>query len=570
MKRFILPVILAGTALPALAATIPARSAVTAVTVYTDRAVVTRTATVDLAAGTHEVVFEGLPATLADNSLQASGRGTASATILDLAARQLFVANTPNERIRSLEEDLKTVQRQIRVLDDRAAIVTEQRNFVARMLAASTASPAPAPTGTAPARPSLDEWRQLQAYSEEATTKWAKETQDLDKQRDELNAGKAAIERQLNELRGAGGRSQKNVTVRVDAIGAGNLQLAVSYTVPNASWMPSYDARLRSATRSLELTYFGVVRQNTGEDWNNVALTLSTARPSLGGAAPEYAPWWVDVQQAVAMKLAESSGFQRGLTQQPAAAAGGRGGGGGRGVAMDAAEMDARQQNAVFAQAAVEQGATSAIFKIATPATVPANNTIQKVAINSTGLAAELQYNSTPKLREAAYLAAKAVNSTEFPFLAGTLNTFLDDTFVATGSLKTVLPGEKFDLALGADDGIAIKRRVVNRFTEATGLTNGKRLITYEQVITVTNNKKSPEKITVREPVPASRNEQIVVKMLTPSDKEIGTPELKRDIIRDANGGLAWEFTLQPGGKRDITLKFSIEHPADVVVSGLE
>ena len=90
------------------------------------------------------------------------------------------------------------------------------------------------------------------------------------------------------------------------------------------------------------------------------------------------------------------------------------------------------------------------------------------------------------------------------------------------------------------------------------------------EVTLADGSKKTAEKITVREPVPASRNEQIVVKMLTPVEKDIGTPELKKEIIREANGGLAWEFTLQPGGKRDITLKFSIEHPADVVVSGLE
>jgi uncharacterized protein (TIGR02231 family) len=574
MKRLVSPVfavfsVFTVCTLPAFAASIPARSNVTAVTVYTDRAVVTRTATVDLATGTHEIVFEGLPATLGDNSLQVSGRGTASATILDIAARQIFVQTTPNERIRGLEEDLKKIQGQIRVLDDRAAIVAEQKNFVARMLAAATTAPAPAPGGTVPARPSLDEWRQLQTYSEEATTKWAAEIQTIDKQREELVAAQTAIQRQLNELRGAGSRAQKNVTVRVDATTAGNLQVAVSYTVPNASWTPSYDARLRTATRTVELSYFGVVRQNTGEDWNNVALTLSTARPSLGGAAPEYARWIVDVRadDVVRLNAFEVTGGFDGSVRQRAA-----GGGGGRGSAAPAAAAMAKEvmQDAVQAQAVVEVGATSATFKIAAPATVPANNTTQKVAINGNGLAALLEYNSTPKLREAAFLTAKATNTTEFPFLAGTLNTFLDDTFVATGSLKTVMPGEKFDLALGADDGLALKRRVVNRFTENTGLTNGKRLITYEYVVTVTNNKRTAEKITVREPVPQSRNEQIVVKLLTPAEKDIGTPEVKKEIIREANGGLAWEFTLQPGGKRDLTLKFSIEHPAELAVSGLE
>ncbi|MEN9661194.1 MAG: hypothetical protein RL324_143 [Verrucomicrobiota bacterium] len=556
MKRFVLSAFAMFAFVSAFAATIPAKSNITTVTVYADRAVVTRTATVDLATGTHEVVFEGLPATLGDNSLQVAGRGTASATILDLAARQIFVPLTPNDRVRSLEEDLKTVQRQIRVLDDRAAIVNDQKNFVARMLAAATTAPAPAPNGTTPARPSLDEWRQLQGYSEEATTKWAKEIQDIDRQKEDHVAAQTAIQRQLNELRGAGNRAQKTVTVRVDAASAGNLQLALSYTVPNASWVPAYDARLRTAARTVELSYFGVVRQNTGEDWNNVALTLSTARPSLGGAAPEYAPWIVDVNRPVAMAAkanaapgAVYSTINRGFSD-----------------ALGAADV----QEATFAQASVEQGATSATFKITAPATIPANNTTQKVAINGNGLAALLEYNSTPKLREAAFLTAKATNTTEFPLLAGTLNTFLDDTFVATGSLKSVMPGEKFDLALGADDGIAIKRRVVNRFTENTGLTNGKRLITYEYVVTVTNNKKTAEKITVREPVPQSRNEQIVVKMITPADRDIGTPEVKKEIIREANGGLAWESTLQPGGKRELTLKFSIEHPAELAVSGLE
>ncbi len=341
----------------------------------------------------------------------------------------------------------------------------------------------------------------------------------------------------------------------------------MSYTVPNASWMPSYDARLRSAARTVELSYFGVLRQNTGEDWNNVTLTLSTARPSLGGAAPEYTPWIVDVNQPKLLQEAASMAAQSFDMAARAAPAAGRGGRGGIAASAPAAPP---MESAVFAQAVVEAGATSATFKITAPATVPANNTTQKVAINGNGLAALLEYNSTPKLREAAYLTAKATNTTEFPLLAGTLNTFLDDTFVATSSLKTVMPGEKFDLALGADDGIALKRRVVNRFTENTGLTNGKRLITYEYVVTVTNNKKTAEKITVREPVAQSRNEQIVVKMLTPVEKDIGTPEVKKEIIREANGGLAWEFTLQPGGKRDITLKFSIEHPAELAVSGLE
>ena len=125
---------------------------------------------------------------------------------------------------------------------------------------------------------------------------------------------------------------------------------------------------------------------------------------------------------------------------------------------------------------------------IPTASTVLSDNAPQKVGIASAKLAATLQYQAVPRAIETAFLSAYVSNTTEFPFLAGSMNTFLDDAFIATSSIKTVMPGEKFELALGADEGIAIKRKVVNRFSEETGITNSGRRVTYEFLITVTNN----------------------------------------------------------------------------------
>ena len=87
MKTLLLLGVLAAAVSPALAAPLPADSKITAVTVYADRAVVTRTATLALPAGLIEVTFEKLPATLLAQSLQVSGRGLAEATILDVTPR---------------------------------------------------------------------------------------------------------------------------------------------------------------------------------------------------------------------------------------------------------------------------------------------------------------------------------------------------------------------------------------------------------------------------------------------------------------------------------------------------
>ena len=548
-------------------------SHISAATVYLDRAVITRTAGVDLTAGEHALVFERLPAALLDQSLQASGHGTATATILDVSVQTAYVDFTPNERVKELEDQLLGLQKQQRSLGDRAQILNEQRDFVKRMLAASTGTiiyplgdDASHGGGTA-ARPTLDEWQKLYAYSEETFGKIAAELQSLDAQREDLKLKQTAVTQQLNELRGTGGKSYKTVTVRVAVSAPGKLDVALRYAVPGARWAPSYDARLRAAERAIELTYYGLVRNGTGEDWSAIALTLSTARPSLGGGAPELTPWIVDVarpQMALAMApvMFERQKAMAGRAQAFNEVAAAKGVSGGTEPAEDT--------EAQVLTAAVEAGATSATFKIPVAVTLPANNTVQKVPIATAKLAANLQYQATPKLLESAFLSAYAVNSTDYPLLAGAMNTFLDDTFVAASSLKTVMPGEKFELQLGADDGIAIKRKLVNRFAENTGLTNKGRRVTYDLLLTVTNNKKTAERIVFKEPLPVSRQEKIEVNLLAPAEKDVGTKEQSKEVTREEDGKLVWRLELKPGEKREVPVKFSVEYPGDLNVTGLE
>jgi uncharacterized protein (TIGR02231 family) len=171
---------------------------------------------------------------------------------------------------------------------------------------------------------------------------------------------------------------------------------------------------------------------------------------------------------------------------------------------------------------------------------------------------------------ESAFLSAYAVNTTEYPLLAGAMNTFLDETFVAASSLKTVMPGEKFELQLGADDGIAIKRKLVNRFSENTGLTNKGRRVTYDILVTVTNNKKTAERVVFKEPLPVSRNEKIEVNLLTPAERDVGTKEQPKEVTREEDSKLVWRLELKPGEKREVPVKFSVAYPGDLNVTRLE
>ena len=533
----------------------PVASTITAVTVYADRAVVTRTATAELAGGTAELVFANLPESLNEQSLQVSGRGTAQATILDVSAKQTYVDFTPNERVKALQDQLKGLVKQTRGLEDRQAALDAQTSILARMEAALFTPPAK----DVP-RADLNQFTASLTYLSEQRVKIIAERTAIEEQREEVSGKIDTVRAQLNELRGAGGRGYKTVTVRVAAAQAGNLEVALSYAVPNASWSPSYDARVLSAEHAVALGYFGLVRQNTGEEWKDVALTLSTARPGLGGAAPALTPWQLDLLRDDVVRLekfAVTGSAMRGQVSQDKA------------MNMQAMTSNApladelrfKEKDAELSQATIETGATSAVFKIATAAAVPSDNSPQKVPITTAKLAANPEYLTVPKRQALAYLTAKVVNASEFPLLAGAMNVFLDGTFVATSRVRTVMPGEKFDLALGADEGISVKHKRVQKFTEDTGLTNSGKRITYEYLLTIQNNKKTAERVIVVDQLPLSRNEKIVVKQLAPDAKDVKPTD---------EGALKWSLDLKPGEKRELTVKFTVDYANDVNVAGLE
>ena len=534
----------------------PVESSITAVTVYADRAVVTRTASLELPAGPGEVVFAHLPESLQEQSLQVSGRGTASATILDVSARRTFTETTPNERVKAFEDQLEQLGRQVRGLDDRQQLLNVRAASLERIEAALFAPPAK----DVP-RAELDQLNGALTYLTDQRARIAADRAAIDDERGDLERKVAAVQHQLHELRGGGRRAVKTVTVRLAAAQAGRLELSLSYTVGGASWSPSYDARVTSGERAVALGYFGLVRQNTGEDWKDVALTLSTARPGLGGAAPKLEPWAIEVYVPRPMPVAETVELSR--FQVGGQVAKSRGAPAAAPAAAGAYDLDQAPEakDSAFATATVDAGSTSATFRVTTATTVPSDNAPQKVPITMAALNAMPEYATTPKRQAVAFLTSKVFNNSEFPLLAGAMNVFLDGTFVATSRLATVMPGEKFDLALGADEGISVKHKRVTRFVEQTGLVNSSTRITYEYLITVQNNKRTAERVVVTDQVPLSRHEKIVVKQLAPAAGEVKP---------DNEGLLKWTLDLKPAEKRELTVKFSVEHPNDLPVAGLE
>lgn len=530
-----------------LAAPQVADSRISAVTVYTDRAIVTRTATLQLPAGQHEIALEQLPLRIDDNNLQASLSASAAATLLDVSSAPQVSPPSEDNRLQLLDTQLRDIERQEREISDRGSVLENQKQFLADIQASSTKP------GKNQALPSIDELKSLLQMSESNLGHILDEQRKLDQQSEELQQRKQELESQRSHLAGDG-THYKRAILRVALEKPAQVQLQLSYTLYDASWRPAYDARLRDGEDKIEMTYQGIVRQSSGEDWTDVDLTLSTARPNLGSNVPALSPWFVDTfdprtvmaarpapAPAAPMMALEAKKAQRFAADEMA-------------VAGSLEEMP-------VAVAEVSGATTSASFHIPTHATLNSDGSSQKVAIAQFKLPATFRYLATPSLREAAYLQADTRNASDYPLLPGTLNTYLGNTFVASGQLRAVMPGETFELALGGDEAMSIKRKLVNRYTDYTGLTGGRKRITYEFRIDAQNNHKTEQRLQFKDQLPISRNEQIKVALLEPEDQS---------FAREDDGKLLWDWQLKPGEKRSTTFKFSVEYPKELEVSGLD
>ena len=373
------------------------------------------------------------------------------------------------------------------------------------------------------------------------------EERKLVKDRADIQNKIDALQKQINQISPRSRKSVKNIIVEVQVAKAGEVRLFSSYVVAGARWYPQYDVRVSTESQDVELGYDGFVQQNTGEDWTNADISLSTARPDIGGVKPELFPWYINIAQPTpAFKKSASNAQVTAhnmieLSDQSAA-----------GGAMQAIETPVAE---------VETQAISATFHIPSHSTIPSDNVRHKVTIAIDRLHADFSYSSTPKLSPFVYCKATVKNTTAAPFLGGTANIFSNDDFVSTSSMKMTSPDESFDVYLGVDPAIKIGRKLVNKFTDYTGTFTKNVRVTYEFSFTLENTKKTEQKISVQDQLPVSQNEKIVVEQVEPAEKE---------MRRDDQGFITWTMSLNPGEKKSWKLKFNVEYPQGTVISGIE
>lgn len=300
-QTFVLIIIffLTGTSIPQQSKEIQSR--VASATVFSNRAMVVREGSVNLTTGQYELVMANLPAELLDESVRVSGKGTADVKILDVKVEKEFTTEIQEREIRRLEQKADSLRLEDQIAADNIAILESQKNFIESLKAEAASE---INKTMISARPSVNEWQQMLTFLRRNLTDIYADIRQENLKRKKLENEINTIRRTIAQTRSQRSRDYKLIRTTVLVEQPGDLKLNSSYMVNNASWHPMYDFRVSPDTKHLQISYYGMVRQSTGEDWNDVKLTLSTARPMIGQSLPELAPLYLEIPDAKVTSLA--------------------------------------------------------------------------------------------------------------------------------------------------------------------------------------------------------------------------------------------------------------------------
>jgi uncharacterized protein (TIGR02231 family) len=523
------------------------------VTVYSDRALVTRRGSIALEPGEHELRVNHLPRFIKD-SLRATGLGPPGTRLLSVEVTRAFLPRPPEADLLTLQTACDLLTRQIELLVARRVVLDERRSWL-RSLGEQSREIA---RGVAQGQIHAQDCAEFFTFLTDQALQDAQTTQDIDVQLKQLREELEARQRELASKRRDSSPDRLAALVVVSLATAGEVTLELSYLIEGASWHPTYDVHVQSTSGvsegEVDLTYAGVVQQSTGEHWEQVTLALSTARPALAAVLPELKPWYLDIAVPLPPRPpAASSGVRSYAMLQPLASMPPEA------VTSSAALPESQEVGVVTAE--VEQTATALVFRVGHAVDIPSDNSPHRTIVAHDRLPCTFDAVCAPALEEQAHLRATIKNTTERVLLKGEASIFMQNEYVGTTLIKMTAPQEEFQVFLGVDDGIKVKRELSERAVDKGSLLqSGLRRITYAYHISVHNYTSYERRVEVLDHLPVSRHERVKVRILglSPAPHE----HTKLEI-------LTWTFHLPPGAAQQIQERFLVEHPQETSVTGL-
>ncbi|MGB5067209.1 MAG: DUF4139 domain-containing protein [Albidovulum sp.] len=531
-------------AAPVQAETIDAVGKVTRVALFPWGASVVRQVAFTSAAGAHEVVVSGLPEGTDAEFLRVSGPDDVTVGAISLASGRLPVTidrKSPEVVAAEAEVDrLEAVLRQrdaaIAAIRLRVDAATEQVAFLrglgqgkaAETLGSATPDDLRALTKMV-GEEVLAAHQAGFAAEQEAQ---AGELERLDEVEALQKAQQALAALTETDEEGAA------LTLAVQTVIDGPVSLEVTTYTDEAYWQPAYDLFLmRDGTPSLTLERSVVVLQESGEDWLEVELVLSTARPAEQSNPSRLWPQRLEIESEVerAKRMAEADSREFAGMAEPV------------------------MEPMVYESAAMELIGTTVTYRYPTPVDLRSGVDALRLRLDTLTVSPELRAVAVPSQDETAYLMADITNTTGEIILPGSAMLYLDGALVGRSELPLTAAGAKAEIGYGPIDGMRLTRTVPNRSEGGRGIIATTNQRDELAMITVENLTGQAWPLRVIDLIPYSEQDDLVVTYKA-------TPPATTVDADGKRGMLSWDMDIGAGETREIRLEHSVSWPDGMVL----
>ncbi|MFP4154947.1 MAG: mucoidy inhibitor MuiA family protein [Halothiobacillaceae bacterium] len=506
----------------------PVESAVAEVFLAPDAAVVVRHFDLAGQAGENRFVLPGLPAGLQPDSLQVTADPAIRAELESVDLRLSDQRQvTDSERVRELKARLAKAERALAELDaERAAVKLrlEALEGLAR--------------GLGPAVPENAQLQGLEWLEEIEIRALALHTRLAEgrMQRAEQNERIEALRQQIDQIeaRAAGGRS---VVLSIRARAAFSGQFALSYRHAGAGWTPAYKADLDADTGLVTWSTRARVRQQTGEDWEDISLSIGMNDRRSWRPVPELRSWEIGLQDPAVLRRADGAP--------------------GPEVAMLA-------QSPLPSGGATLEGSRYALeYVVDQPVTLGSGTDEQLLTLDEWTGEAQVVSWTMPRQSPVAVLVGDLRFEGAATLPAGDLILYRDGRQVGRTRSDELIPGQDLRLSFGIDPGIDVEYRDAPEQRDERGLIGRHKKIERNARVMVTNHHDRPAAVRVFDRLPVPLDADISVQ---PSAKN--TPPSERNA-EGHEGVMAWDLALEPDASGQIRFGYTVSWPADKQLDGL-
>lgn len=356
-------------------------------------------------------------------------------------------------------------------------------------------------------------------------------------QQDVVNKAKI----QLEEVRGQSTGSGGQLIVQVINNQTGNQPFDITYSSPQASWNASYDLRSANITSPLEIIYKANVTQETGIDWKQVHLTLSTGAPSQYGIAPTLTPWQLYYSQPMLPQALQ--GKAAGLVLDEV-------------VVSTQKNIRIRGNSNINSYTQQNENQLNTTFDISIPYDIASNGKPHSVSLKEYKHPANYSYLAIPRLDPNVYLMAELTDYEKLNLMPGTANVMFENMLVGKTYIEPNATTDTLKMSMGKDKMISIKRDKINDLSQTKTLGNSKKQsLVYE--ITIKNNKKNSVTLALQDQIPIATDKSMEITL----DDHGGA-----DVTKET-GILKWNVTVPAGATKKIRFGYSLKYPKDKQVS---